>query len=100
MDRERGEGMRTLYRSEAGPRVLVFGAPPLSLELEVLPGRVVGQVLPPGPAKIRVEASDGVTVQVEADEAGFFDLPGALPGAIRLWCDTPNGQLVTDWVRL
>lgn len=94
---ERVTGLRS------GPddaRVLVFMASQLSLELEVISGRVVGQILPPGPGEIRVEASDGVTFQVEADEAGFFDLPDRPPGPVRLRCDTPNGQLVTDWVRL
>jgi len=81
-------------------RVLVFTASPLSLELEVIFGRVVGQILPPGPGEVRVEASDGVTFQVEADDAGFFDLPGMPSGLVRLRCDTPNGRLVTDWVRL
>jgi hypothetical protein len=81
-------------------RVLVFTALPLSLELEVISGRVVGQIFPPGPGEIRVEASDGAIFQVEADEAGFFDLPGMPSGPVRLRCDTPNGRLVTDWVRL
>ena len=128
--RERGAGMRTLYRGDDGrhllddrpcavlsfapsservtglrsspddARVLVFAASSLSLELEVISGRVVGQILPPGPGEIRVEASDGVTFQVEADDAGFFDLPRMPPGRVRLRCDTPNGRLVTDWVRL
>jgi hypothetical protein len=81
-------------------RVLVFTAAPLSLEIEVMSGRAVGQILPPGPGEIRVEASDGATFQVEADEAGFFDLTGLPSGPVRLRCDTPNGRLVTDWVQL
>jgi hypothetical protein len=47
-----------------------------------------------------VEAADGVTFHVEADDAGFFDLPGMPRGPVRLRCDTPTGRLVTDWVRL
>jgi hypothetical protein len=82
------------------PRVLVFTASPLSLELEVMPGHVVGQIVPPGPGEIRVETADGVTFHVEADDVGFFDLPGIPHGPIRLRCDTPTGRLVTDWVRL
>jgi hypothetical protein len=81
-------------------RVLVFTAPPLSLELEVMPDRMVGQIIPPGPGEIRVEAADGVTFHVEADDAGFFHLPGMPRGPVRLRCDTPTGRLVTDWVRL
>jgi hypothetical protein len=81
-------------------RVLVFTAPPLSLELEVMPDRMVGQIIPPGPGEIRVEAADGVTFHVEADDTGFFHLPGMPRGPVRLRCDTPTGRLVTDWVRL
>jgi hypothetical protein len=81
------------------PRVLVFTASPLSLELEVLPDRIVGQIVPPGPGEIRVEAADGVTFHVEADHAGFFNFPGMPRGLVRLRCDTPTGRLLTDWVR-
>jgi|SRR5450631_2489063 hypothetical protein len=81
-------------------RVLVFTASPLSLELEVMPDRVVGQIVPPGPGEVRVETADGVTFHVEADDIGFFDLPGKPRGPVRLRCDTPAGRLITDWVRL
>jgi hypothetical protein len=81
-------------------RVLVFTAPPLSLELEVMPDRVVGQIVPPGPGEIWVEAADGVTTRVEVDDTGFFDLDSRPSGPVRLRCDTPTGRLVTDWVRL
>ncbi|HYB88869.1 MAG TPA: hypothetical protein VEC76_18635 [Streptosporangiaceae bacterium] len=88
-------------RSDAGDaRVLVFTASVLSLELELMPGRVVGQVIPPGPGEIRVEAADGVTFHIEADDVGFFELPTMPHGPVRLRCDTPTGRLVTDWVRL
>lgn len=81
-------------------RVLEFTAPPLSLELEVMPDRVVGQILPPGAGTIVVEAADGVTFQVDADDVGFFQLDRMPRGPVRLRCDTPAGRLVTDWVRL
>ena len=88
-------------RSGAGDgRVLVFTAAPLSLELEVLPDHVTGQIVPPGPGEIRVETHDGVTVHVEAHDAGFFCIPRKLTGLVRLRCDTPASRLVTDWVRL
>lgn len=47
-------------RADAGGgRVLVFTAPPLSLELEVMPGRLVGQIVPPGPGEIQVKTPTG-----------------------------------------
>lgn len=88
-------------RAEADDsRVLVFTATPLTVELEVLADRVVGQIVPPGRGEVRMESADGVTLEVEADDAGFFRLPGAPRGPVRLRCDTPTGRLVTDWVRL
>jgi hypothetical protein len=81
-------------------RVLVFTAAPLSLELEVMTDRVVGQIIPPGPGEIRVETTAGATFLIEADDAGFFELPDKPRGPVRLRCDTPLGRLVTDWVRL
>jgi len=88
-------------RSAGGEgRVLVFTASPLSLELEVMPAHVAGQILPPGAGKIRVETLNGVTFYVDADDAGFFYIPGKPAGPARLRCDTPAGRLVTDWIYL
>ena len=81
-------------------RVLVFTAAPLSLELEVMTDRVVGQIVPPGPGEIRVETAGGDTFHVEADNLGFFEIPAMSRGTVRLRCDTPTGRLVTDWVHL
>ena len=81
-------------------RVLIFTASPLSLELEVLAGHIVGQIVPPGPGEILVETSDGATFQVDADDIGFFDLSSGPRGSVRLRCVTPTGRLITDWVCL
>jgi hypothetical protein len=81
-------------------RVLIFTAAPLSLELEVMAGHVVGQIVPPGPGEILVETSDGATFRVHADDIGFFDLSGGPRGSVRLRCDTPTGRLITDWICL
>lgn len=88
-------------RAELGDaRVLVFSSSPLSVELEVLHDQVVGQILPPGAAEIVVETSDGVEQRVSADESGFFVLPAVPQRPVRLRCDSPAAQVVTDWVRL
>lgn len=81
-------------------RVLVFAAAPLSLEIEVMPDHMTGQILPPGPGEVQVETSDGITHHVEANDAGFFYIPRKPVGSVRLRCDTPAGRLVTGWVRL
>ena len=96
-----GEPVPELRSGPDEPRVLVFTAPKsaLSLELEVTPGQVVGQIVPPGPGTIRVEAK-GTTFEVEADDSGFFDLHEVPNGPVRIRCDTAAGRLITDWVRL
>ncbi len=89
------------WRADAADaRVLIFTSSPLSLELEVLAGQIVGQIVPPGPGEILVETSHGATFQVDADDIGFFDLSGAPRGSVRLRCETPTGRLITDWVCL
>ena len=88
-------------RSGSGqPRVLIFTAARLSLELEVMADVVVGQIVPPGPGEVVVETPDGTTFGVEADDIGLFDFAGLPHGQIRLRCQTPDGNLVTDWVCL
>ena len=88
-------------RSESGqPRVLIFTGAHLSLELEVMADLVVGQIVPPGPGEVVVETPDGTTFRVEADDIGLFDFAGLPRGQLRLRCQTPDGNLVTDWVCL
>ena len=91
-------GVRARCSGADEPRVLVFTAPALSVELELLPGYVFGQVLPPGPARIQAETADGAAIDVETDEAGFFSLSAMPSGRFRLRCETSAGRLVTDWV--
>jgi len=86
--------------SPAEARVMAFTAAPLSVELEVTPDRIVGQIIPPGPAEIRVEMAGEVTVRIEADDAGFFQLSRAVRGPLRLRCETASARLVTEWVPL
>jgi hypothetical protein len=83
-----------------GPRLLVFSSSPLSMELEVLPDQLVGQLVPPGAADIVVETEAGTSLRVSSDERGFFLVTPLPDSPMRLRCDTPTGRLVTDWVHL
>jgi hypothetical protein len=87
-------------RGDPGGRILIFTTAPMSLELEVMADRMVGQIVPPGPGEIVVETADGTSFRVEADDIGFFDVASAPHGRVRLRCDTPTGRLVTDWICL
>jgi hypothetical protein len=88
-------------RGDAGDaRVLVFDAAPLSVELEVTADRITGQIIPPSPGEIVVEADGGPPVRLTADEHGFFVVTGLPTGRIRVRCDTTTSRVVTDWVVL
>jgi hypothetical protein len=98
----RGAPEVTGNRSDSGdttPRVMVFEAAPLAVELEVEADRVVGQIVPAGPGQVFIETAVA-TIQVEADELGFFVLPPLPPGPVRLRCDTDTGRLRTGWFQL
>jgi len=94
------EPVRGLRSGSGQPRVLIFTAEHLSLELEVMADLVVGQIVPPGPGEVVVETPDGTTFRIEADDIGLFDFAGLPRGQVRLRCETPDGNLVTDWVCL
>ena len=94
------EPVRGLRSGPGQPRVLIFTAAHLSLELEVMADLVVGQIVPPGPGEVVVETPDGTSFGVEADDLGLFDFAGLPRGQVRLRCRTPDGNLVTDWVCL
>lgn len=90
----------TTRAAAEGPRILVFSSTPLTMELQVLPDQLVGQLIPPAAAEIVVESASGGTVQVSSDERGFFLVAPLPPSPLRLRCDTATGRLVTDWVSL
>ncbi|WP_258723509.1 hypothetical protein [Cellulomonas sp. NS3] len=91
---------RVLVRgAAAAPRSLVFDAADLTVELEVTAGRLVGQLVPPGPGEVVLDTQSAQEGPVATDDAGCFTL-SAPPGArVRLRCTTPSGTVVTDWVR-
>jgi hypothetical protein len=87
---------------EGGPRVLVFDADGICVELEIWADQVAGQILPPGLGTLWVELENTPDdpLMVQADELGFFVLPELPAGLVRLRCTTGSATLVTEWVRL
>jgi len=86
--------------ADSGPasRLRVFTAAPLSMEVELTPDGLVGQLVPAGEGRVELEGPDGVLAAVRSDRRGFFVLPAPPPVPIRLRCETPSARLVTDWV--
>ncbi len=94
-------------RSTATARVLTFEAGDLTIEIETehVGGaagdtlRVVGQVIPPGPADITVRNNDELFV-ASADERGRFDAEGLAPGRLSLRCRLDGRLVETDWLTI
>lgn len=94
-------------RGSSGPRLLTFTAPGLTVEVEVAGSgarrQLIGQLVPPGPAEVRVRHAGGV-VTVEADELGCFAVAELDAGPVRLQCRVrrpePVAPFVTDWVSI
>jgi hypothetical protein len=106
-----------LVRGGGEPRLLTFHAADLTIELEVLPPevlppaqehaqaagaahRLVGQLLPGGPARVQVRHPDGV-LEVATDELGRFVADRVASGPISLRCQQGSEEetpVVTEWV--
>ncbi|HEX6326634.1 MAG TPA: hypothetical protein VFZ72_08675 [Jiangellaceae bacterium] len=84
----------------AAVRALSFLASDVSIELEVTPDALLGQLVPARPGTIEVQAQDGTRQTVTVDESGWFAIR-PLPGAMfRLHLQTANDNVITEWVRL
>jgi hypothetical protein len=92
-------------RGAEGARMLSFESPRLSVELEVADlgqqgRRLVGQLVPPGPASIVVDHAGG-RVDTSADELGRFVVDGLRAGPARLRCRVADGaEIETEWTQL
>ncbi|WP_146779083.1 hypothetical protein [Actinomadura craniellae] len=86
------------------PRAFTFTGTGLAVEVEVTgEGRsleIVGQLVPPGPAQVRVRCSTGeLTCRVDA--AGQFAVTGVPAGPVSLLFRLPDAaSIVTSWVCL
>ncbi len=97
----------TTVRGGAGPRLLAFEAPGVSVEVEVSAvgsrRRLVGQLAPPQSARIELRHPEG-TLTVESDRLGRFAVDDAAAGPASLRCHllgTPaSSPVVTDWISL
>jgi hypothetical protein len=102
------EGL-ALVRGGGEPRLLTFHATDLTVELEVLASsatatsaqrRLIGQLLPPGPARVEVRHPRGV-LAAEVDELGRFTVERVSAGPVSLRCQQSaagSTPVVTEWV--
>jgi hypothetical protein len=98
------DGLLVGTRSETAPRSLTFEAAGVTVEVEVVDvgaqRRLLGQLVPPGPADIQVRHSGGL-IRVGADEVGRFTAAGVAPGPVSLRCRVTGAEappVETPWV--
>jgi hypothetical protein len=73
----------------------------MTLEVEVLPDYVQGQIVPPQPGRIELQGRDGSVVESEVDDVGWFVLRPLPSGLARLYFRPAVGAaVVTQWVSL
>jgi hypothetical protein len=84
----------------AAVRALSFVASDISIELEVTPDALLGQLVPARPGTIEVQAQDGSRQTVTVDESGWFAIRPLPSAMFRLHLQTANDNVITEWVRL
>lgn len=82
---------------QAAPRVFAFHGERLSVAIEIDGDGIVGQLTPPGPARVTLVTPDGPQVAADADEVGCFSLPAPPPGPMRLDCQRGSERFLTEW---
>lgn len=83
---------------DAAPRTLVFDAGSLSIELELVPGRIVGQLVPPMPGRVVVQSEETQVGRATVDTQGCFGIDVPAGTRVRLRCTTGLADVVTQWV--
>jgi len=85
-------------RGDGLPELLTFTAGELTIEVEIGDGALVGQLVPPQAARIKVDHGRGST-WVDADELGRFAAEGIVSGHLRLTCHPAagGGAVQTAW---
>lgn len=82
------------------PRMLTFTAGGVTVDVEVTDDGLMGQVLPPQPARIEVLGGPRTAMPLTADDMGRFtgDVRPAGPFALRL--HAAGDTVVTPWLRI
>ncbi|TMR94511.1 hypothetical protein [Nonomuraea basaltis] len=85
--------------TRGGPRILIFNvADDHTIEVELGPDILVGQLLPPRPGTVERQLAGGETISAPIDDGGGFALRPAPAGTFRLRCVCDDLVLTTAWV--
>lgn len=96
---------QSVLRSGGSPRLAVFDAADLSVEIEIEPGaradswRLIGQLIPATPARIQIRQQRAEPVWVHADERGRFTADHVAGSPLSLICVRDGMRTtVTEWI--
>lgn len=81
------------------PRMLTFTAGEVTLDVEVTAEGLMGQVLPPQPARVEVLGGPQTTAPLTADDLGRFTTATPPSGPFALRLRTHDDVVVTEWLR-
>jgi hypothetical protein len=80
-------------------RSLTFTTEHLTVEAELTPDGLAGQLVPPGPGEVELCLPGGVAATAVADDVGWFVLRPVPDGLFRLHVRTASVSLHTPWTR-
>jgi len=82
-------------------RALTFVASRLTIELEVAPDALLGQLVPPQQGAVELHGRDGVATTTRADDVGWFTIRPLPSGLFRLRVSPDGGgPIITEWAML
>ncbi|MER6806644.1 MULTISPECIES: hypothetical protein [Streptomyces] len=81
------------------PRMLTFSAGEVTVDVEVTADGLMGQVLPPQPARVEVLNGPQPGVPLTADDMGRFTTATPPSGPFALRLRTGGDVVVTEWLR-
>lgn len=81
-------------------RALTFVAAGLTIELELTPGALLGQVVPPQPGEVELQTPGGAARSVPVDDVGWFAFRPAPAGMCRLRLRPAAAitPILTEWI--
>jgi hypothetical protein len=79
-------------------RTLEFAGRIISIELEIGPELIVGQIYPVQTGQLTLLTPTGIVGELTSDEVGCFTFNRPADGPFRLRCSTTDAGVITDWI--
>jgi hypothetical protein len=87
----RPEPVNAMRAQDASLRALTFATTELTIEVEITPDAVLGQILPPQSGTVTIYLATGPDSEALVDEMGFFAIRPIPASSFRLRCATASG---------